>query len=348
MCSSLITPIIKPINGFCNLDCGYCYADDKEKVMKIMKDSVLKKTIDFFCSKQSNIEFIWHGGEPLLAGIKFYKRVIEYQKKWIKNGKKIINFIQTNGTVLNKDLLDFLSNNNFFVGVSLDGPKEINDQVRCFKNKKGSFDKIIKNISLLKEKNIFTGVICCVSSINYNQPIEIFDFFKSNNINSIKFSRVKEINNENDVSITAKQFTDFLIAIFERWIDVDSPEIEITNIKSIINIMFGGDFRECTNLGKCYNYCTVYRNGDIYGCDVLPKNNFFKFGTVFDSPEIIRNSEKVHKIKKIIKNNQEKCVKCRWFNLCKGGCLQCRFIETEEEANEYCFNLKRLYSKIYI
>ena len=156
-----------------------------------MDKEVLKKVIDFFCCNQKNIEFIWHGGEPLLAGLDFYRNVTEFQSKWKNQDKYISNFIQTNGTLVTEKWAHLFLKYNFFVGVSIDGPKEFHDQTRRYSINKGSYEEVMRGIGLLRKSNVFNGVICCISTVNYRFPREIFDFFVSKGIKKLKFARVK-------------------------------------------------------------------------------------------------------------------------------------------------------------
>lgn len=183
-CQSISTPIVKPVNGMCNLSCSYCYTYRLKQcaVENRMRLEILKAMIDFFCREQDDIEFIWHGGEPLLAGLDFYRKAVEFQGIWKQQGKKIANFLQTNATLITPEWIRFFVENNFFVGVSLDGPKEVHDQVRHYPNGKGSYDDVIRGINLLHQAVIFNGIICGISTVNHLFPKEIFNFFIENNI----------------------------------------------------------------------------------------------------------------------------------------------------------------------
>lgn len=156
-----------------------------------MRPETLKALIDFFCSDQNEIEFIWHGGEPLLAGLEFYHEVVKAQHAWKQKGKKITNFLQTNATLITSEWIDFFKENDFLIGVSLDGPREFHDQVRCYHTGKGSYEEVMRGINLLRQAEIFNGVICCISTVNYKFPKEIFNFFLAENIKKLKFARVK-------------------------------------------------------------------------------------------------------------------------------------------------------------
>jgi len=166
---------------------------------KCMNLATLKATVDFFCCQQSEVEFIWHGGEPLLAGIEFYRKAVEYQLEWKQRNRSISNFVQTNATLLNSEWADFFSENNFLVGVSLDGPKEFHDSYRLYPSKKGSHNEVMNGIELLRKVGIFNGVICSISSFSYKYPRQIFNFFISRDIKKLKFSGLKNIDRKSVV-----------------------------------------------------------------------------------------------------------------------------------------------------
>ena len=277
-CRSVTTPIVKPVNGICNLSCLYCYTSGlKEYVVRNrMHLKTLKAVIDFFCSDQDDIEFIWHGGEPLLAGLEFYREAVEIQHAWRQQGKKITNFLQTNATLITPEWVRFFTENDFLVGVSLDGPKEFHDQVRRYPTEKGSYDEVMKGIDLLRQAEIFNGIICGISTVNYGFPKEIFNFFLVENIKKLKFARVKNIGHCNNVSslvISPAQYADFMIAIFDLWLELDDPEVEIRDIQSVVSLILEGNKRECIYMGQCNQFVTVYSDGSIYGCDSFPKTN---------------------------------------------------------------------------
>ncbi|MFH1551387.1 MAG: radical SAM protein [bacterium] len=341
-------PIIKPVGGSCNLNCLYCYFQ-KRKISKsnklITEKNLLKRFIDNTCSIQERTEFIWHGGEPLLSGLEFYHNAIELQSKWAKMGKKIYNSIQTNGTLVNQKWIDFFTENNFATGVSLDGPAEFHNKSR------GKFEQTIKAIQLLKEANVISDVICCVSTINCKYPEKIFDFFKEKKIKKIKFLQVQGRNKNGDLlpySVNSLQYADFLIKIFKKWIKTDDPEIEIREIKSIVNLMLGGDFRECMFAGECYKYFTVYPDGSIYGCDSFPKIKSLYFGHIDQNLTEIELSINFKRFKQKLKKIQQKCKSCYWFKICRGGCPQDWHpdIFKKNPENAYCSGLQKIFSTI--
>jgi uncharacterized protein len=316
-----------------------------------MTPEVLKSTIDFFCSTQDYVEFIWHGGEPLLAGIDFFQRILEFQHPWIEKNKKIANFVQTNATLVDSNWADFFAKNNFFVGVSLDGPKDVHDKLRCYSNGNGSYDDAMKGIDLLKNSGAFNGVICGISSINYSYPKEIFNFFVSQGIKKLKFARVRDIGHCDEVSelfISSGQFTDFMINIFDLWLELDDSEVEIRDIQSVVNLLLGGTMRECIYTGRCDKFVTVYSDGLIYSCDSFPKSDTLCFGNVSDGKTIVRSNPKLIRFSGLLQKRKENCRACEWFRICRGGCSKDCYTQLEsiEPISETCDNLKRYFEHI--
>ena len=355
MPKSLSVAIVKPVDGKCNLRCQYCYmwrysncARADEGCSK-MNFATLKLLIDFFCSGQQDIEFIWHGGEPLLAGISFYRQVVEYQQKWLDRGKNIANFVQTNATLVNRNWARFFAENKFVAGVSLDGPAEYHNLVRCYKNGQGSFSDTMRGISILKAAGVFNGVSCCVSKVNHKYPNEILEFFIAHDIKSLKFLRVKGQDSHGNPyphSISQQAYLEFLLSVLNRWIEIDDVDIEIRDLKSIIDLMLGGEFRECVYMGRCDIFATVYSDGSIYSCDALPKTREFYFGRVNQPVKDIRKSANLLKLIRMINIHKKFCGACEYFKICKSGCLQDYLPDLLRGGNSSCGDLKRYYTTV--
>lgn len=352
-CQSVSTPIVKPVNGLCNLSCSYCYTSGLKEcaVKNRMRPEILKVMIDFFCRDQDDIEFIWHGGEPLLAGLDFYRRAVEFQGAWKQQGRKITNFLQTNATLITPEWIRFFAENDFLVGVSLDGPKELHDQCRHYPNGKGSYDDVMRGIDLLRHAGIFNGIICGINTVNHRFPKEIFNFFVAENIKKLKFARVKSIGHCNDVSslvISPTQYADFMIAIFDLWLELDDPEVEIRDIQSVVSLILGGNKRECIYMGQCDQFVTVYSDGSIYGCDSFPKTDVLRFGSVLDEPAIVKSSLRLQSFRELLEKRKEHCRTCDWYFICKGGCAKDCYeqIDSVEPLSEICENLKRYFEHI--
>ncbi|MFA5092316.1 MAG: radical SAM protein [Candidatus Paceibacterota bacterium] len=337
------TPIVKPIDGLCNLSCKYCYMQRKRSDVTMSED-VLEKVIKFFSAKVKDVEFIWHGGEPLMAGIDFFKKAVEIQKK-IKN-VSFHNVIQTNGTLVNKDWAEFFNLNNFTIGVSLDGSKKFHDYNRYYCNGLGSFDKTMEGINILKKYNVFAGIICGVSEINISYPKDLLHFFIDNNITSIKFMLIKNIGHYKKAALLYEQYYDFLIQIFDEWISIDDVSVNIQNIQTVVNLLLGGIERECVYMGKCSNFVTVYSDGAIYACDSFPKKQKYFFGNIITNCYSNNSS----RLKDVIQKRKECCKKnkCNWFYICQGGCSKDFYgnLSVIKPKKHICLNQQKYFAYI--
>ena len=192
-----------------------------------------------------------------------------------------------------------------------------------------------------------------VSTLNYNSPKELFNFFITKNIKKLKFARVKNIGHCGDISsltVSPSQYTDFMIAIFDLWLELDDPEVEIRDIQSVVNLILGGDKRECIYLGRCDQFATVYSNGSIYSCDSFPNMDTLCFGSVSDNPVIVRSNQRLKNFQKILKRRKARCRVCNWYFICKGGCARNCYeqFDSIEPLDEVCENLKRYFEHISV
>jgi len=287
----------------------------------------------------------------LQRGLDFYRNAVEFQGVWKQQGKKIANFLQTNATLITPEWIRFFVENDFLVGVSLDGPKEVHDQVRHYPNSKGSYDDVMRGIDLLRQARIFNGIICDISTINHLFPKEIFNFFIENNIKKLKFTRVKSIGHYNDVLslvISPAQYADFMIVIFNLWLELDDPEVEIRDIQSVVSLILGGNRRECIYMGQCDQFVTVYSDGSIYGCDSFPKTDALYFGNVLDEQVKVKSNARLQNFRELLEKRKEHCRTCDWHFICKGGCAKDCYkqLDSVEPLSEVCENLKRYFEHI--
>jgi len=182
-------------------------------------------------------------------------------------------------------------------------------------------------------------VICCVGRKNFSKPEEIINFFLEYGIKAIKFLRIRD----NQEAISAKQYVDFLIQIFNLWLKIDDPDLEIRDIKSVVNLLLGGEFRECTFIGRCDQFATVYSDGSIFACDRFVNESHFRFGTVFESYLEILERKHFQDFLIMMKKAREPCKSCRWHFLCNGGCL---VDQVGTENSDVCKANQKLFEEI--
>ena len=353
----LQTIVIKPAGPDCNLDCTYCFYLDKNKLypessVHKMNDKILEELISQ-AMKQSgtNINFLWQGGEPALSGIEFYKKVIALEKKY-GFGKVVGNGFQTNGTLVNEEWADFLKENNFLVGLSLDGPKHIHDKYRIYNNGKGSWEKVHKIAQMLIKKGVELNAMVSLTDYSAHFPGELYLFYKNLGISWMQFIPVVEKDKNNPAqaasfSLKPKQFTEFLIEIFKLWYQ-DLSEGRQSYVRYFDNLFYRFvdlPSPECTLEPSCGSYVLVEHNGDVYACDyfVEPK---WKLGNIMENKLIdMLNSAKQEKFGKIKENLSLICHVCEWLSFCYGGCPKDRIRDPRDKGqNHFCDSLKHFIS----
>ncbi len=354
----------KPIGSVCNLDCEYCFYLEKDSLNQKsnkfrMSDEILEAYIKNYIKNQPTefVEFVWHGGEPTIIGLEFFEKAMEFQKKHNTN-KKITNSIQTNGNYLTRKWCKFLKTNNFIVGLSLDGPKEIHNIYRYHKNGKGSFEETFKALKLLQKYNVEVNILACIGKETAKYPLEIYNFFKKNKVKYIQFTPIIEripdsfeksrgqtlsgpanLEKCEDKLVTSwsvepKEYANFLIKITDEWIRKDVGEIFIMNFESALTQYIGNHASSCIHARQCGKNLAVENDGSVYACDhyVYPE---YKLGNVKDKSLYEMSNESIQKEfgrEKETKLTSE-CKNCNVLQLCWGGCPKHRFEKTIEGKN---------------
>ena len=322
---SKITILISPTK-LCNLRCTYCYLSNTVKEDKtILSLPLFKKIIKKIIidnPKLKNLFIMWHGGEPLFVGLNFYKKIIIIEKEIErKYNLKITNGIQTNGTLITSEFASFFKKNNFECGISLDGPEYLNNKNRYYSNKKGSFTDTKKGIINLRNKKCKLSFLCIVTKEHIGKTKELYNFYKSLSARSIKFNsffitdlKSKELKR---LSISAKEYNDFLIELFKLYI-MDKNKIAVSPIDEIIRAIVYGKTKICAYSQDCAgHFLSVNPNGDVFYCNRLTTPDF-KLGNLninkFNNL-IAKSKRKINK-----KDLSTSCLKCKFKLICWGGC----------------------------
>ena len=331
---------VKPMGARCNLHCGYCYYLDKGDVCgagcnTLMEDQTLGNYIrhHYAASTSDTVLFTWHGGEPLLAGIDFYKKALTLQKKYLPRGKNFLNGIQTNGTLITKEWGAFLAENEFTVGISIDGTEALHNAMRRFENGAGSFEKALKGHSLLREHGINPEILCVVNSYNVYYPLEVYGFFKMLGARYITFLPLVENINENVTkeSVPALEFGLFLVAIFDEWVKKNIGNIKIQIFEEALRTAFDQEHSLCIFREECGGVPVIERNGDFYSCDHFVEKerhigniNEYSLKSLLNHP-----SQKAFGTAKK-STLPHYCIQCEVKTMCNGECPKNRFITTPD------------------
>jgi len=356
--------MVKPIGAVCNLDCGYCYYLEKKELYPKgesfrMADDLLEDYIVQHieaCPKKL-ILFSWHGGEPTLLGIDYFRRIVALQRKHRPAGRRIVNGIQTNGTLLNEEWCRFLAAQGFQVGISMDGPKKLHDRYRITKSGKTTHKRVMQAYRLLRRYGIACDVLCVVHQRNVRQPGEVYRFFKDIGVKFLQFLPLVVRRGESDVSaetVPAELYGKFLCTIFDQWVRYDIGRIVIQNFDEAIRPVFGAEHALCVSRETCGDVVVVEHNGDFYSCDHFVDQEH-RIGNIRETRlvELLENPAQRAFGRRKRDGLPRYCRECEILDACNGGCPKDRFVRTpdgEEGLNYLCAGLKRFftYSRPYL
>ena len=353
----MVTTILKATRD-CNLACKYCYTEIRDTNEKIKISTLEKffsdlKIYEFENSKDKNIttEIIWHGGEPLLMGIEFYKKAIEIQKSLETENFHYSNLMQTNGTLLTQEYWNLLHQNKFKLGISLDGPEEINDRTRLYKDGSSTFEDVMKGVKIIS-KNQSIQFLAVISSKNIDELDEVINFFHSGNY-SVKFNPLipSGCASENeDLALSTKKYGAEVSKLFSKWFANDSKDYaHIENFKDMIKSYMESRPYGCNYSKTCQSsFTSLAPNGDIYPCARFDGIEEFKLGNILtDSLSNIMKNPIREKLNTRYKTLDESCKSCDINNLCNGGCMHNAYLSGDIMSKDpFCPSHKKIFGTV--
>ena len=366
--------MLKPAGAHCNLACKYCYYLEKNNLYQnshrhLMTDEMLEQFTREYIEAQTmpQVLFTWHGGEPLMRSIDFYKKALALQKKYA-HGKQIDNVIQTNGTLLTDEWCEFFAQNHWLVGISIDGPQEYHDHYRVTPAGKPSWEKVMQGISLLKKHRVEWNAMAVVNAYNAEHPLEFYHFFRDNGCQYLQFTPIVERLTEHedgrtlasladdreiplaDASVTPQQWGNFLCTIFDDWVrhDVGKTFVEIFDctLANWMGVLPG----ICAYSKECGHAGVMEHNGDVYSCDhfVFPE---YKLGNIREQSLIdMLYGEKQQAFSRLKHTSlPRQCKECDMEFACHGECPKNRFEKDkygEQGLNYLCQGYYQYYSHV--
>jgi len=335
---------LKPVGARCNLRCSYCYYIDNSHLYEsaVMSDETLESCVKqlFAASRADTVLFTWHGGEPLMAGMEFFEKAIYFQKKHLPQGKRFVNGIQTNGTLITREWCTFLAAHQFIVGISIDGPEDFHNAMRKTRNQSGSFESTLEGYRLLRASGINPEILCVVNSYNVKQPLVIYHFFKKLGANYITFLPLVE---QTDVSgsgdrvssssVPALAFGLFLSAIFDEWVKNDIGTLKIQIFEEALRTAFHQEHSLCIFRERCGGVPVLEHTGDFYSCDHYVGHTK-PLGNIHEHP---LSSLLAHPVQKSFGDTKwntlpPTCIQCNVRAMCNGECPKNRFITSPDGA----------------
>lgn len=344
--------MLKPAGAHCNLACKYCYYLEKNKLYPtaqrhLMSDEMLEQFTREYIEAQTmnQVLFTWHGGEPLLRSIDFYRKALSLQQKYA-GGRRIDNVIQTNGTLLTDEWCEFFAQNHWLVGISIDGPQPDHDHYRLTAAGKPSWKKVMQGIKLLKKHGVEWNAMAVVNAYNANHPLEFYRFFKENGCQFLQFTPIVErltrhedgrtlasLADKNEISLSEasvvpEQWGYFLCAIFDEWVRKDVGKIFVEIFDCTLANWMGISPGICAYSKECGHAGVMEHNGDVYSCDhfVFPE---YKLGNIRDHSLIdMLYGEQQQEFSRLKHSSlPRQCKECDMEFACHGECPKNRFMK---------------------
>ena len=365
--------LAKPVGASCNLRCKYCYYLEKAHLYRnaparVMSDELLERFVQEYIQAQtmSQVLFTWHGGEPLMRPLSFYRKAVALQEKYAF-GRQIDNTIQTNGTLLTDEWCEFFKEHNWLVGISIDGPQEFHDEYRRTASDKPSWQKVMRGIRLLRKHGVEWNAMAVVNDFNAGYPLEFYHFFKEMGAKYIQFAPVVErmaahsdgrhlatlVDQEcpvADFSVSPAQWGDFLCAIFDEWVRHDVGQTYVEIFDCTLANWVGERPGICVYAKECGPAGVMEFNGDVYSCDhfVFPE---YKLGNIRDRTLVEMLYGEQQRQFSCLKHATlpKQCKECEWEFACHGECPKNRFVNDRygnPGLNYLCSGYRHFYEHV--
>lgn len=365
----------KPAGAHCNLACDYCYYLEKQKLYQngekhVMSDQLTEVFVREYIQSQfgREVNFTWHGGEPMIRPLSYYKKVVRWQRQYAE-GKTILNCLQTNGTLLTPEWCRFLHDEGWLVGISIDGPQNMHDAYRMKRNGAPTWEKVMQGIEMLDRYEVEWNAMAVVNDITAARPLEFYRFFRDElECRYLQFTPVVErIHRHQDgrhlahvmdgeeyavapFSVTPEAWGEFLCTMFDEWYRNDVGEMFVQTFEATLANWAGVTPGVCSLSDWCGHAAVMEHNGDIYCCDhfVFPE---YYLGNIRNRGILdMLNSEKQMAFADMkTKGLPAQCHKCQWQFACHGECPRNRFVKTKDGElglNYLCEGYRRYFEHV--
>ncbi|OGD16201.1 MAG: anaerobic sulfatase maturase [Candidatus Aminicenantes bacterium RBG_16_66_30] len=351
---------VKPAGAACNLACGYCYylgkgPGGRDDAPARMAADLLETYIarHIAASPDEIIRFSWHGGEPTILGIDYFRTIVAIERELCPPGRTIANGLQTNGTLLDEEWGRFLAAEGFLVGLSLDGPREIHDRHRLTRDGRSSYNETMRGYGILRRHGVPTDVLCVVGAHNAGRPLEVYSFFREIGASYLTFLPLVERRpgapgGVSPETVTPAAWGDFLCAVFDEWVDRDIGRIKIQIVEEAARTAFGQEHSLCIFRPVCGDIPVLERDGDLFSCDHFV-DAAHRLGNIRETPlaELLEGPAQRAFGQAKLDALPRVCRTCEVLDMCNGECPKNRFAvapDGEPSLNYLCAGYKKFFT----
>jgi uncharacterized protein len=358
--SSSFQVFVKPAGSACNLACRYCYylgkkPGGRDDAPARMPDDILETYIaqHIAASPDRIIRFSWHGGEPTVSGLDYFRKIVAIERRLSPPGRTVANGMQTNGTLLDEEWGRFLAAEGFSVGLSLDGPREIHDRHRRARDGRSSFDDAMRGWEILRRHGVPTDVLCVVGAHNVDRPLEVTGFFREVGAAFLTFLPLVERRPGAPGGVSAdsarpEAWGDFLCAVFDEWIDRDIGRVKIQIVEEAARTAFGQEHSLCIFRPVCGEIPVLERDGGLYSCDHFV-DAAHRLGNIRDAPlaGLLDSPDQRAFGQAKLETLPRVCRACDVLDMCHGECPKNRFVTDPDGGpplNYLCAGYKKFFT----
>ena len=350
-----ISVMMKPASGLCNMKCSYCFYCDETENREVssygfMSEETLKNVVRRTMTRaEGAVSFAFQGGEPTLRGLDFFRYFTELTKKYSRPGLKVMKAIQTNGYALDEEWCRFLKENDFLVGVSLDGIKATHDTNRRSSSGEATFDRIEKSIALLQKYRVDFNILTVINSSTAPKISEIYEYYRKKHLNYQQYilclDPLEKTDGTQKYSLTPEEYGSFMINLFDLW----SRGVKlghqpyIRQFENYIGILLGYQPESCDMCGKCGIQYIVEADGGVYPCDFYMLDDYCLGNFNTERIDSIDRKRKEIGFTEASEKLTDECRQCEYYFMCRGGCMRHRSPFGGAFVNDYCESYKMFF-----
>lgn len=351
----VVNMLIKP-SGLCNMRCRYCFYAELSAARTQTGDGMMQdETLDAlvrgaFESAEERVVFGFQGGEPLMAGLDFFRRFIELEEKYKRRGIHIEHTIQTNGLLIDDDWAEFFRKHRFLVGLSLDGNRELHDSWRLDAAGGGTYSRVVDALACLRRRGVGTNILCVVTGQLARRAESVYNALKSSGCRYLQFipclDPIDAERGKQQYSLSPQRYAAFLKTLFDLWYrDWESGDyVSIRLFDDYVHMLCGRQPGSCASAGRCGQYLVVEHDGSVYPCDFYTADDWY-LGNIRDTDAAcIAACSRAAEFINIGAQQPQKCAGCEYARLCRGGCRRDRTLKAAGTENYYCTAFRSFFS----